>query len=275
MKIAFWNINKKDLSDMMVSLVRENDIDILFVAEIDSNTLLKFLTKINSFSKTNKYSQISSVKDKIILISRYEKSLFTDKSHLYKNTRMVAFKLKVPTIIELNLISIHFHSKNNWNDISQSMECATIADAIKLVEFNANSLNTVVIGDFNMNPFEPGMIATNGFHAISDLDYVVQNPKGRLVDETSYQYFYNPMWNFFGDHTLPMGTYYFRNSGNISYEWHIFDQILIRPSVHKHLDKDYVEVIDTIETESLTTSLKRPDKSQYSDHLPIILKLKN
>ena len=276
MKIAFWNINKKELSDLIVDFALENDLDIICIAEAEEklSTISNFLLKINLKSSSNKYVQISSIKDKVIILTRYTNNIFEDKSSLYKSNRLVAQRIKIPTIFEINLIAIHFHSKNNWTDISLAMECATAANAIATVERNTKNTNTILIGDFNMNPFESGMVAANGLHAIPDLEYAIKNIKGREIDDTYYSFFYNPMWNFFGDYIEPIGTYYYRASGNVSYEWHIFDQVLLRPSFKNHLDKDSVKIITKIGSESLVNSLKRPDSSQYSDHLPIILDLK-
>ena len=47
MKIGFWNVAKEDLSDLIVSLVLENQLDIICLAEITEATVLSFLQKIN------------------------------------------------------------------------------------------------------------------------------------------------------------------------------------------------------------------------------------
>lgn len=274
MTIGFWNLNNKDLSDLLSLFVVDNDIDLLYLAEVDPNTVLDFIKKINTLLKVDKFQQITCSKDKLVILSRYSNSVFEDKSNLYNSERLIAHKVKIPSIIELNVIGLHFHSKNNWSDVSLAMECATVANAISKVEYDTKNTNTLVIGDFNMNPFEAGMIAANGLHAISELDYAVKQGNGREIDNTRYPYFYNPMWNFFGDYTVPFGTYYYRTSGNVSYEWHIFDQVLIRPSLKKYLGKNYVSIVTRIGTESLLSKMNRPDNKDYSDHLPITIKLK-
>ncbi|MEA5141497.1 endonuclease/exonuclease/phosphatase family protein [Arcicella rigui] len=269
--IAFWNINKKELSDLLVEFTHENNVDILCLAEVHENTVSEFIKKINSFD-ANDYKQITASKDKVIVISRYPEDNFIDKSNLYSSKRFTAHYFQIPLLIEFNLITLHFHSKQNWSDISQAMECATLAQAIREIEKNTQSSNTIVIGDFNMNPFEIGMLSTNGFHAIPDLALANQS-KSRKVDDVHYPFFYNPMWNFFGDFQEPSGTFYYRSSQSISYEWHIFDQVIFRPSVAEYLDDNYMEIITKVFTESLLSPLKRPDSKLYSDHLPIIFKL--
>lgn len=273
MNIGFWNLNKKNLSDLLVELVSSRDLDILVLAECKIGTTLDFLRKIKAVVKNHQYKLVPCSKDRLTIITRYDLNVFTDKSHLYKSTRFVAFTVRIPSIVEFNLMGIHFHSKVHWSDISLAMECATAARDISLVETETDNYQTIVIGDFNMSPFESGMVAANGFHALYDLNQLEAAPQGRTIDATHYPYFYNPMWNFLGDHNPPFGTIFYKQSGNVSYDWHIFDQVLFRPSVRKFLAKKYVEVISRINTYSLVNAMQRPDKDQYSDHLPILFSL--
>jgi len=278
MNIGFWNVNskkaKKDLSDSLVDLTLEKDLDILCIAEILDNDTILFLKKINAKSKSQKYNQIKCSKDKLILISRNSGNIFEDKSQLYNSHRWIAHKVTIPSIITFNLISIHFHSKLNWSENSLALECVNLSRDIELVEKANQCINTILIGDFNMNPFENGLVAANGINAISDLDYASKNKNGRKIDGTYYKYFYNPMWNFFGDFKVPYGTHYCRVPGHISHEWHIYDQVILRPSLKQYLIKPFIEIVDKINADDLTKKYNRPDNVNYSDHLPIILKLK-
>ena len=123
-----------------------------------------------------------------------------------------------------------------------------------------------------MNPFENGVVASNGINALQDLNYLKDNPKGREIDGVFYRYFYNPMWNYLGDFETPYGTMYHRTSGHISQEWNLYDQIIIRPEMHNYLQKDGVSIITNIAGQSLLKSYNKPQE-KFSDHLPILLKL--
>lgn len=278
MNIGFWNVNspdnKKDLSDSLVSLTLEKQLDIICIAEIKDAIVLAFLKKINKSGTTNKYSQVKSTKNKLTIISRYTNTVFEDKSSLYSSTRWTAHKVSIPSIISFNLISVHFHSKINWSEASLALECVNLSRDITKIESDSKCSETILIGDFNMNPFENGLVAANGINALSDLNYGTKRKSGRTIDGTKYKFFYNPMWNFFGDFTEPFGTHYCRVPGHISHEWHIYDQIIFRPTLKQYLHKPFVEIVKKIYTDSLTKNFSRPDKVNYSDHLPIILKLK-
>lgn len=276
MNIGFWNVNSsdntKDLSDSLVNLTLENQLDIICIAEIKDNTVISFLKKINKLSPSN-YTQVKSAKNKIIIISRYADTVFEDKSSLYRSNRWITQTITIPNIIRFNLIAVHFYSKINWPEDSLAFECINLSRDILLIEEDTKCNETILIGDFNMNPFEKGLVAANGINALSDLNYACLK-KTRNIDGCTYKYFYNPMWNFYGDYTKPLGTHYCRVPGHISHEWHLYDQIILRPSLEPFLDKSYVKIIDKIYLEDLTKKFNRPDKVTYSDHLPILLILK-
>lgn len=274
MVIAFWNINKKNLSDLLVELVKQEQVDILILAETDDKTIVEFLTKNNKVNTNRQYNQVSSPNDKITVLTSYSLSVFTNKSSLYPSPRWNAFNVKIPSIIEFNLFPVHFHSKVNWSESSLALECVNFSRDVQTVEKNTGCFDSILIGDFNMNPFEDGIVAANGIHAIQDLNYAHKKKNGRNIDGLKYDYFYNPMWNFFGDKSSPYGTHYHRTAGHISQEWNIYDQVIIRPSLKKYLKGDYVKIITRVGTEQLTGTFQRPDKKNYSDHLPITLQIK-
>ena len=70
-------------------------------------------------------------------------------------------------------------------------------EMIKRAEEKAGHRHTIVIGDLNMSPFEPGMVAANGFHAVSDKNIAAKG--SRVVQGTEFDFFYNPMWSCLGD----------------------------------------------------------------------------
>ncbi len=144
---------------------------------------------------------------------------------------------------------------------------------IEAVESITHTTNSILIGDFNMSPFESGIVASNGINGHQDLDYLSENLKGRKIDGKYYKFFYNPMWNFLGDNETPYGTIYHRVSGHISHEWHCYDQILIRPEMKNLISNKSVKIISNVNGQSLLKKFNRPNE-KYSDHLPILIELK-
>ena len=286
MVIAFWNIDKNtEIGDTLIDFVKEKDIDILFLAETEKKTkndkrncknddiLLDFIIKSKKNLK-KEYFIIPNNDFRVKTISNYPIEYFSKKDYLFKSSRWSALNLKIPNIIELNIFPVHFYSKINWSENSLALECVNFSRDIQIVEEKTNCTNSILIGDFNMSPFENGIVASNGLNALQDVEYLLENQKGREIDGTFYKYFYNPMWNFLGDNLSPYGTMYHRVSGHISHEWHLYDQILLRPQLRKHFNKKSFNIVTKIKGQSLLKKNNRPDEVNYSDHLPIIVELK-
>jgi hypothetical protein len=283
MTIAFWNINNNtDLADILIDFVKENDIDILFLAEAQKtkknkrkakvdDILLDFIIK-SKRQLTDTYYIIPNGDFRVKVISRLSPNVFKLKNKLINSSRWTAFYIDISGIIKINLFPVHFYSKVNWSESSLALECVNFSRDISLVEKDTNCLNSILIGDFNMNPFEHGMVASNGIHALQDLDYLAIEKDGREIDGTLYKFFYNPMWNFLGDESVPFGTIYHRTSGHVSQEWNIYDQVILRPELKDHITKKSTKIITTISGQKILKTYNRPD-DKYSDHLPITLNL--
>lgn len=297
MVIAFWNIkNNLALDSILIQFVREFSVDVLILSEykkykrvekklvVESDVSLSFLEKAVSFDMS--YSDIKykvgplildkdlNSNDRLKVVSRLSEDIFTGpKDFTFSSTRWTAFQIKLPNI-SINLFGVHFPSKLEWSDISQAMECSNLANDIVEFEKATKCQHSIVIGDFNMNPFEPGMVSAIGLNARQNKIPVQKNKVEREIDGRKYKHFYNPMWNFFGDGTEPIGTCYFPRSEQYSPTWNIFDQVLVRDELRPHVVKDSVRVITKIGENNLLNANKIIDK-QYSDHLPILITLNN
>jgi len=100
-----------------------------------------------------------------------------------------------------------------------------------------------------------------------------KNAKGK-VDGRYHPYFYNPMWNCFGDERGgPPGTFYRDKADPIAHFWHIYDQVLLRPLlVPRFVHKD-LKILTQCGDVPLLNADGEPDKESASDHLPILFRL--
>ncbi len=72
---------------------------------------------------------------------------------------------------------------------------------------------TLIVGDFNLNPFDDGMIFPSGFGAMMTKGLV---RKTREAHDRYSGRFYNPIWARLGREVegAPPGTYYWSALGN-------------------------------------------------------------
>ena len=269
MKIVFWNINKKNLTDELEELSQEIDPDILFLGESEisvGNTLLA----LNRY-KTKYFYNEDLICTKIKMFSKYDdRNVMPIKS----NPRYTVREIIVPSYPIFNLMSLHFQSKVNWDSHDQAAHSMELNATINDFERKKGSKMTLVIGDFNMNPFDFGMVQTTGLHSVMSRDVALK--QSRIVDGKQYPFFYNPMWSFYGEYGKGdvNGTIYNTLSKPINYFWNMFDQVLIRPDLIPYINEDELEIISQLSNNRSLLKKSNIIDNSISDHLPISVTIK-
>ena len=265
----FWNTNKKPLLGAITSLVDIHNVDILILAEseLNDNQLLKSLNSQGGacFSiaqpglpaRIKIYSRLSRRFVKPVRDSRY----------------IVIRRIMPPVALDLILVAVHLPSKLYQREQDQILNCPHLAWIVEKAEREIGHTRTLIIGDLNMNPFEGGIVGAEGFHAVSDRR--IAEKGSRRIAEKHYQFFYNPMWNFFGDAPpRPPGTYFYDTGTQANMYWNIFDHVLIRPALLDTFADEHLRVLTEVGSSSLLSKSGQPDKKSWSDHLPILLSLR-
>jgi hypothetical protein len=264
----FWNTNGKSCVEEINNLVKHYEVDVLILAENIANSseiLLKLNTSDNDFYPNHPNSLCTKIK--IYTKFHYDFIVPIEESH-----RFTIRNLSIPTQPSINFMSLHFGDKGNFNSESQSEMATQLRDQIISLEQKTNHDRTIIIGDFNMNPFELGMIKANGLHAT--MSQKIAKKRKRKIQSIDYHYFYNPMWSLFGDLSRKTnGTYYYPRAELVNFQWNIFDQVLLRPSLVDKFVKDSLEIVTNDGKKDLITKSGFPNKQLYSDHLPIKFKL--
>lgn len=263
MNFLFWNINKKPLANEIKSLCDFYNVDILILAEnemqdkdilpvLNENTDRIFISPFNPSAKISFYTRI------------HDFHLIHDD--FWGSIRKVIH----PIGIDILLVAVHLPSKLHTSENDQAFIAARIAAEIDRRESEQGHTQTIVIGDFNMNPFEIGVVSADGFHAVMDKQIALK--QSRVVLGQERKYFYNPMWSRLGDDSEGQaGTYYYNSSSMSNYFWNMFDQVLLRPSLLPCFNQSNLKVIDKIGEKSLMKNSKI--SNQFSDHLPLLIKL--
>ena len=154
----------------------------------------------------------------------------------------------------------------------QILATTRIARYIRDAEERVKHQRTILIGDLNMNPFEIGVVGSEGLHGV--MERSIASRGSRIVAEEPCFFFYNPMWSFFGDRgPKPPGTYFYNSGAEVNYFLNKFDQVLVPPTLLKSLDKDGVNIVTEIGGMSLLAENGRPDGKNHSEHLPLVCRL--
>ena len=264
----FWNLNRKELVEEAAALIHERSVDVAIFAEM-AFSIEALRERLNTHSYEATYFVPYNPSTRLNFICRLPTnglSLIADSEHVSIRHVRPAFG---PDVI---LVAVHTSSKLFTKTEDYPFICRRIAADIEQAELTVGHDRTIVMGDLNQNPFEAGVVAADGLHAIMDKNIALR--RTRIVQGVRRKFFYNPMWGRLGDGSIGKpGTYFFRESSMVAYFWHTFDQILIRPDLLGYFDENKLHVIDQIGDTSLCN--KAGPLDEYSDHLPIFVELNN
>ena len=268
MRFLFWNIGKANIEKHVANAVTEYGADILMLAECTDPALV--LQELHDAGLTNYAHHNNPTTPSVEIFS----ILPLDRVISVGDYQGLTLRRVIPPIgPEILLVGAHLPSKLYMTEDDQALLCPRFAEKIVELEEMLGHKRTLLVGDLNMNPFEKGVVAANGFHATSSR--AVAKKGVRVVKGEPYTFFYNPMWGHLGDKdNKPAGTFFYDKSQITEYFWNMYDQVLIRPDLVDWFDDKSLENISAIGGTSLLKNNSRPNKEDISDHLPIIFSLK-
>ncbi len=255
----------------MVSLVNDYSPDVLLIAEPSTNPD-DFAFKINPHIKQPYSLPIihASNPDFVFLIRMPEKSM--EIRHEATALGVCITRLQPPMCSEIILIVVHLKGKSHESPESQAHLATRIQKIIEDAESKLGHRRTVIVGDFNMNPFESGMVSSESFHAIVDRNLLSTRASRTVIGEEK-RFFYNPMWQVYSQKDRPYGTYYHDKGGDpLNYYWNVFDQVIMRPDMLPFFRDDSLRLIIDSKEERLLDHTRKPNE-KISDHLPIMFDL--
>ncbi len=253
---------------MIGDLVREYDVDIVALAEceIDESNLLYRL----NVGQERKYYPIDILPSRVKIYSRYDAGYFEP----IRDVGGITIRhLRLPGSEGILLIGVHLPSKRYRREAEQYINATVLTKEVIKAENKVGHRRTVVFGDFNMDPFEIGMIGAPAMHAV--MDRRIARKGSRVITGKRYGFFYNPMWGKMGDgeHNTP-GTYYYNSGTEACLFWHMFDQVIVRPELSENFNYSRLKIVTQVGGRSLISESGIPKRDVASDHLPILFEIK-
>jgi hypothetical protein len=266
----FWNFNAKVKIEHPESIVAQTaiayDADLIMLAESRVRPA-SILEELNVQGPDFYYPETQH--ERFAIFTRFP-SVFLEPFE--DHPRMSVRRLQLPGKIEILVGIIHFPDRRNHSPSEQRSLCFELAQFLRDAEERAGHRRTILVGDFNMNPFDEGMVDVNRFGATMTKDLARKlakrepNPRPR---------FYNPMWGCFGDSTEgPPGTFYYPKSSRTNIYWHMPDQILVRTELIDAFVGPSLRVLHKGLSRSGEVDYLRERRKHWkvavSDHLPIL-----
>ncbi len=269
--ILFWNLSKNSNALIhLPCLAQTHSVDVFILAECPKD-LKPVITDLNDLG-IGTYREEVKAEPKVRALTRLATKEFIHRfTSLGKE--MAVWTVRAPRLNppETLIAGLHLPSKHGgMNEASQASFAAKIIEELSRLEDERKHRNTVIVGDFNMHPYDPGMTSVDAFHGL--MTKTLAEKTDRHYKGRKYRRFYNPMWSLLGDRTPgPAGSHYWRSSVPHNTHWQMFDQVLIRPSFIDHFDD--LHILGHDGNHSLMGKDDAPDKKHLSDHLPVLFRL--
>jgi hypothetical protein len=263
LKVFFWNVGQFNVDIHLINAINQMNVDLLVLAEFnqEDSDLLELINHDEMI-----FERIPQIGCKRISI--FYRSGLLEIEHGPESSYYTTKKITLDNDNTFLMVAVHLPSKLNQNLTTQTLEAAEFKSEIEYAEETLATDKTFIVGDFNMNPFEDGMVSASAFHSVPCRR--VASLQSRKIKKREHKFFYNPMWNLFGDLDDTPGTFFHRNSEQTVYFWNILDQVILRPSLMNYFNYKELKILKTINDNCLVSDQNRPN---VSDHLPIVFEL--
>jgi hypothetical protein len=266
-KFLFWNINRKPIAGVVAELAVIPKADVVILVEC-ATARSSLLAALNA-GPGQGFRLSTGISRGVTILTRFSREFLRP---VFESDHVSIGRLALPARSEVLVAAVHLPSKLYWSGDSQAFECVELARRITEAEDRAGHQRTALVGDMNMNPFEPGLVSTVGLNAV--MSRRIAERATRTVQGRAYRLFYNPMWGHLGDtESDTAGSYFYDTAEHLNYFWNVFDQVLLRPELAKRFDSDQLSIVKSVGARSLVRPDGRPDATLYSDHLPIVFGL--
>ena len=256
MKVVFWNIKTLNL-DVVENLFITENADVFLFCE--DGALKK--EEINHVVENKGYILIET--PGCNRISAFCKKNYTIDLNI-QNSFYTTFKISSSTEKTLYIVSLHLNSQM-YNSIAELGHfLSRLRNEIELNIGTSLNKEILIMGDFNVNPFDNAIIGFNGFCATNSR----KPPKyGKSIQEKK-ELFVNPTWELYSRKNYP-GTKKFPRPSATSFDiidWHYLDQVIISQKLNDVITSEEIKILENISDYILINDY---GKISFSDHLPI------
>jgi hypothetical protein len=264
LRVGMWNTGRKLVAELLAEVVVERRLNMLVLIE-RADPLTALLEILGKKTGTPWFLPWSAC-DRITILTHFPDPFV---GVVVESNKFTIRRIYLPGLPDLLFVCAHLRSRLRQSERSQVFATRDLVTAILEAERRVGHRRTILAGDFNMDPYDDGMLGAGALHGMMSRRTALLG--SRIIDEQKYLMFYNPMWGFLGDRTPgPPGTYRYWTSEHICREWHVFDQVLVRPDLVHAFPLEQLQILDSIGSSSL---LSRAGVPTPSDHLPVVFEI--
>jgi endonuclease/exonuclease/phosphatase family metal-dependent hydrolase len=275
MRFGLWNVHAawrkpkatRHIPKLVAAFVASEAIDVFIAVEVGERAadIGKAIEKLG-------YTLVLDA-ERFAVYSRLPKAKFEELNGPIKKTRSAILAVTSPAFLPFLLVLVHGRDSRNSKIGTQTLVLRRIVNNVKWAEDWLGHKRTVVLGDFNANPFDEPILAADGLHAI--MSKTEANRRVRKVADDPYEMFYRPMFRLIDQaDDSPPATYFYGGSDTVEHFWHMLDQVVIRPDLIPYFESSSLRIMKRLGTVDLLDTSGRPNVAKSSDHLPLVFDIR-
>jgi exonuclease III len=224
-----------------MDLIIENQLEVVALAEANSLDTMSLVNHLKLHGYEWKDVQISTKND-IRLLAQKEIDInpFKEEGHYS------IYKIRKNGEVDCLFVVVHLLSKTRKSNEAQYNRANDVARELNKYEeeiFENDEKRTIVVGDFNMQPYEAGVCSGYGFNATMSANQASKITR-KIDGKITYLYF-NPIWSLMGANKKVQGSYYSSSDkDDHAIYWYSFDAVLLRPCFIELFNWEYFEIVE-------------------------------
>ena len=172
---------------------------------------------------------------------------------------------------DLLVCNVHLQSRLRATDMVSSRELRSIMREVNdLRQRGAGAESELILGDFNLDPYDTFVLERDGLNSNRSLGYVRRNAPTVVARDRPL---YNIGWRLLERHDDPVGTCYF-TSQEPDQPWHVFDHASVTPDLAAGGPPEAELVVEISGLDLRARDTRGPNKMVGSDHFPVRWTLK-
>ena len=162
-RIVFWNVKKKNLTNFVCSIAASTNADVVVLAENHVSSKETLLALQTNVSQDFYFPEVISKSDQ--RFHCFCKNPQLDLSETHKADRTSVRKLQIGHNNAL-LVLVHGIDIRNYDSENRQEFAHLLANHLRFLQEEKKTNKLILLGDFNMNPFERGMNVASGLNAM-------------------------------------------------------------------------------------------------------------
>lgn len=283
MNIFFWNLHSKDNTSLILQALFDHNVDLAFFSEYGQTDFKEIekssghlyhwndgnggCDKVTCLLKRNYAVAMMQESSRYTIYQFYKYpvniKIEEDSYNFDSDVKNISIEMPEANEDEFIVACVHLPDKRNYPKMyARYNPLQHMVSQIMEIEKNRYWYKSIVIGDFNTEPYDDEMFLNDSMNSVLFRREMV--PETVKSDGRNFRKFYNPILECLSEENNQLGSYRLNKApGPI---WHCLDQILFRKSLMDSFD--HMEYLRMIGQTSLMKQMN-PD-NRYSDHLPLL-----